>query len=134
MLNEVGDYSKLYGLYIHNLTKYDHQTLAVETMERFMTEVPPLKYQYGDVVVLQPDDPTSIIIGEVMEKSGYIVQMIAPNQLYRLRDKIILHYVFTDKVINQDQSEKHVYEWENMIGLTPADLRNTRYIKTFYVK
>ena len=128
------DFTKLYGLYIHNLTPYDYQSVALEAMNRFMTEVPPLKYQYGDVLVLQPNDDISDTLQQAFELGGYIVQRISPNRLYRLMDKIILHYVFVDKIIHQEVSEQHVYAWERDIGLSKADIRNTRYIKTFFLK
>lgn len=127
------NHSRLYGLYIHNLTKHPNKTIALETISKFLAETPPLKYEYGDVVVVQPDNEIGNIMRAVLSKNGFITEIIAPNQLYRLMDRLIMHYVFTDKMISQQQSEKFVYDWEISMKLSPSDLRHTRYIKTFFM-
>ncbi len=126
-------HSRLYGIYIHNMTTHDHRTIALEVVNKFMQEKAPLKYEYGDVLALQPNHLISEMVAEIMGKNGYIVQMIAPNQLYRLMDRLVVHYVFTQELITQQESERHVYDWEVSHRMTLADLRHTRFIKTFFM-
>lgn len=137
--------SRLYGLYIHNLTngKSDNRQLALETVNIFLQEVPPMRYEYGDVLVLMPEmyndddelDDMSMIsayMEQICSSNGLIVDRIHPNQLYRLNDSFVVHYIFTDGFVEQQVTEKHVYDWERSMGLTQADMRYTRYIKTFF--
>ncbi len=126
--------SRLYGLYIHNLSKIDDAGIALEAMTKFLDEKPPLAYEYGDVIVLKPDNDIAKLIHDVMVKGGFIVDYIEPNQLYRLIDAMVLHYVFVDNFMEQSEVEQYVYDWEISNRLTLADLRYTRYIKTFFMQ
>jgi len=127
--------SRLYGLYIHNLTNtLDDRSIALETISKLMGELPPMRYEYGDVLVLLPDDDRSDIISEICEKNGFMVEMIHPNQLYRLVDSLVVHYVFVSTMVEQSVIERFIYDWEISMGLTQADMRYTRYIKTFFMK
>jgi len=138
MLNELkssasSQYARLYGLYSHNLSKVDARVIGLRTVENFLKEVSPFKYEYGDVLVLEEDNEIGEIIGEVVTKMGYVIDFIAPNQLYRLMDRLVMHYIFTDEYITQKQSESFVHDWEISMGLDKSDLRYTRYIKTFFI-
>ncbi len=130
--------SKLYGIYIHNLTTMSDREIALESVDRLLREVPPLRYEYGDVLALEPDTVVTDMIREICEKNGFIVDTIAPNQLYRLIDSMVLHYVFvnTDNIelAKSDNVDKHIINWEISMGLTEADQRYTRIIKTFFMQ
>lgn len=134
--------SRLYGLYIHNLTKgMDNRQIALEAVDRFLDEKPPMKYEYGDVIVLMEDHdkyPDQCIVAdmiyEIFERNGFIVDKIHPYQLYRLLDSIVVHYIFVDDFIEQDKSEEYISKWEKDMGLDKSDLRYTRYLKTFFMK
>jgi len=126
--------SRLYGLYIHNLTTIENRDIALEAVNRFMQERPPMRHEYGDVIALLPDNEIAMIIGEIFERNGFIVQEIHPNQLYRLLDSMVVHYIFVDEFMNQEDVEQFIFDWETSMRLTQADMRYTRYLKTFFMK
>jgi len=121
-------------LYIHNLTNITSRDIALKSFDKFLQERPPMKYEYGDVVVLMPDNEIGDIFSNIGEKHGFIMDKIHPNQLYRLRDSFVVHYVFVDEFVEQHVSEEFVYNWEVSMGLTEQDMRHTRYIKTFFME
>lgn len=98
-----------------------------------MRQKPPLKYEYGDVLILKPDNDIANIIYPIITKNGFVADFIAPNQLYRIIDSMVVHYIFTDKFIEQVEAEKFIYDWEISNRLTMADLRYTRYIQTYFI-
>jgi len=129
------DTSRLYGLYIHNLTSsHSDKDIALDSVHKFLNQTPPLAYEFGDVVVLKPNNEIGKMVYDIMRKGGYIVELIEPNQLYRLLDSMVVHYVFVDEYMEQPLVEKFIYDWEISNRLTLADLRYTRYIKTYFVK
>ncbi len=132
--NNSSTHSRLYGLYIHNLTKKPDRDIALDTVNKFLMEKPPFNYEYGDVVVLEPHNEVGKIVSDILSQHGFIIQFIAPNQLYTLMDRLVMHYLFTNDFISQDKSEKFIYDWEISNRLTLADLRHTRYIRTYFVK
>jgi len=126
--------TRLYGLYIHNLTKtHSDRDIALESINKFMTQKPPLQYEYGDVLILQPENDIAHIIYPIVVKNGFVADFIAPNQLYRLMDSVVVHYIFVDEFMNQKAVEKFVYDWEISNRLTMADMRYTRYLQTYFI-
>ncbi len=127
--------SRLYGLYIHNLTSsHSDKDIAHDSVHKFLKQSQPLAYEFGDVIVLKPNNDIGQMVYDIMAKNGFMVEFIEPNQLYRLLDSMVVHYVFVDEFMEQSVVEKFIYDWEISNKLTLADLRYTRYIKTYFVK
>ncbi len=128
--------SRLYGIYIHNLTTMTDREIALDTVHRLLQEAPPMKYEEGDVLVLLPDNEVGDMIQLICDKNGFITERIAPNQLYRLLDSMVVHYVYVDASTPPSKKEVDdvVFNWEIEQGLTEQDQRNTRILRTFFMK
>lgn len=128
--------SRLYGIYIHNLTAMTNKEVALDAVHRLLQERPPMKYEYGDVLVLLPDNEIADTVELICDRNGFMVERIAPNQLYRLLDSMVVHYVYVNVSDNHSQKDIDdiIYAWEEAEGLTEQDQRNTRILKTFFMK
>lgn len=128
--------SRLYGIYIHNLTTMTDREVALDAVNRLLHEKPPMRYEYGDVLVLLPDNEIGDIVETICHKNGFITERIAPNQLYRLLDSMVVHYVYVDvsKSPSPKEVDNFILDWEVSMRLTEQDQRKTRILRTFFMK